>query len=77
MKPVVTSRRIVFGFHHSANSTVALQSCAERRALRCPRPVRPRPDPSVAGSSGLENSYLFDGVNTTDPAFGGSGTNVT
>jgi outer membrane receptor protein involved in Fe transport len=33
-------------------------------------------DPSVAGSSGLENSYIFDGVNTTDPAFGGSGTNL-
>jgi hypothetical protein len=24
-------------------------------------------DPSVAGSSGLENSYILDGVNTTDP----------
>jgi outer membrane receptor protein involved in Fe transport len=33
-------------------------------------------DPSVAGSSGLENSYILDGVNTTDPAFGGSGTNL-
>jgi outer membrane receptor protein involved in Fe transport len=33
-------------------------------------------DPSVAGSSGLENSYIFDGVNTTDPAFGGSGANL-
>jgi hypothetical protein len=33
-------------------------------------------DPSVAGSSGLENSYIFDGVNTTDPAWGSSGTNL-
>jgi len=33
-------------------------------------------DPSVAGSSGLENSYIFDGVNTTDPTFGGSGANL-
>jgi hypothetical protein len=33
-------------------------------------------DPSVAGSSGLENSYIFDGVNTTDPAWGNSGTNL-
>lgn len=33
-------------------------------------------DPSVAGSSGLENNYIFDGVNTTDPAWGGSGTNL-
>ena len=30
-------------------------------------------DPSVAGSSGLENSYIFDGVN---PTFGGSGANL-
>ncbi|HYJ45445.1 MAG TPA: carboxypeptidase-like regulatory domain-containing protein, partial [Pyrinomonadaceae bacterium] len=30
-------------------------------------------DPSVAGSSGPENNYILDGVNTTDPAFGGSG----
>jgi outer membrane receptor protein involved in Fe transport len=33
-------------------------------------------DPSVAGSSGLENSYIMDGVNTTDPSFGGSGSNL-
>jgi outer membrane receptor protein involved in Fe transport len=33
-------------------------------------------DPSVAGSSGLENRYILDGVNTTDPAFGGSGANL-
>ncbi len=33
-------------------------------------------DPSVAGSSGLENGYILDGVNTTDPAFGGSGANL-
>jgi outer membrane receptor protein involved in Fe transport len=33
-------------------------------------------DPSVAGSSGLENRYIFDGVNTTDPSFGGSGSNL-
>src|ERR1051325_2165441 len=33
-------------------------------------------DPSVAGSSGLENLYIFDGINTTDPSFGGSGANL-
>src|SRR5205085_62701 len=33
-------------------------------------------DPSVAGSSGPENNYNLDGVNTTDPAFGGSGANL-
>ncbi|MEK6280268.1 MAG: carboxypeptidase regulatory-like domain-containing protein [Acidobacteriota bacterium] len=33
-------------------------------------------DPSVAGSSGPENSYILDGVNVTDPAFGGSGSNL-
>ena len=27
-------------------------------------------DPSVAGSSGPENSYILDGVNSTDPAVG-------
>src|SRR5687768_258537 len=33
-------------------------------------------DPSVAGSSGPENAYILDGVNTTDPAFGGGGANL-
>src|SRR5580765_1007835 len=33
-------------------------------------------DPSVAGSSGLENLYIMDGINTTDPSFGGSGANL-
>jgi outer membrane receptor protein involved in Fe transport len=33
-------------------------------------------DPSVAGSSGPENNYILDGVDTTDPAFGGSGANL-
>ncbi|MGH9820277.1 MAG: carboxypeptidase regulatory-like domain-containing protein, partial [Pyrinomonadaceae bacterium] len=33
-------------------------------------------DPSVAGSSGPENSYILDGVTTTDPAFGGGGANL-
>src|SRR4030095_16432671 len=33
-------------------------------------------DPSVAGSSGLENKYILDGVNTTDPSFGGTGANL-
>ena len=33
-------------------------------------------DPSVAGSSGPENTYILDGVNTTDPAFGGAGANL-
>jgi outer membrane receptor protein involved in Fe transport len=33
-------------------------------------------DPSVAGSSGPENNYILDGVNTSDPAYGGSGANL-
>jgi outer membrane receptor protein involved in Fe transport len=33
-------------------------------------------DPSVAGSSGPENNYILDGINVTDPAFGGSGANL-
>jgi hypothetical protein len=33
-------------------------------------------DPSVAGSSGPENNYILDGLNTSDPAFGGSGANL-
>jgi outer membrane receptor protein involved in Fe transport len=33
-------------------------------------------DPSVAGSSGPENNYILDGVNTSDPAFGGGGANM-
>lgn len=33
-------------------------------------------DPSVAGSSGPENSYILDGVNTTDPGNGGAGANL-
>src|SRR5258706_6038327 len=33
-------------------------------------------DRSVGGSSGPENNYILDGVNTTDPAFGGSGANL-
>src|SRR5712691_11492480 len=33
-------------------------------------------DPSGAGSSGPENNYILDGVNTTDPGFGGSGANL-
>jgi outer membrane receptor protein involved in Fe transport len=33
-------------------------------------------DPSVAGSSGLENLYIMDGINTADPSFGGSGANL-
>jgi len=33
-------------------------------------------DPSVSGSSGLENLYIMDGINTTDPSFGGSGANL-
>ncbi len=31
-------------------------------------------NPSIGGSSGLENLYLVDGVNVTDQAFGGFGT---
>src|SRR5215813_4532077 len=33
-------------------------------------------DPSVGGASGPENNYILDGVNTSDPAFGGSGANL-
>lgn len=33
-------------------------------------------DPSVGGSSGPENNYILDGVNVSDPAFGGSGSNI-
>ncbi len=31
-------------------------------------------NPSVNGASGLENEYIIDGANTTDPGFGGFGT---
>jgi len=30
-------------------------------------------NPSISGGSGLENQYIADGVNITDPAFGGLG----
>src|SRR4051812_5111255 len=30
-------------------------------------------NPSISGSTGLENMYVADGVNITDPAFGGLG----
>ncbi len=33
-------------------------------------------DPSVAGSSGAENSYILDGVSVSDAAFGGGGANL-
>jgi outer membrane receptor protein involved in Fe transport len=33
-------------------------------------------DPSVSGSSGPESNFILDGLNTTDPAFGGSGANL-
>lgn len=32
-----------------------------------------RSNPSISGGSGLENMYVADGVNITDPAFGGLG----
>jgi hypothetical protein len=32
-----------------------------------------RANPSIAGSTGLENNYIVDGVNVTDPGFGGIG----
>src|SRR5436305_8688571 len=32
-----------------------------------------RSNPSISGGSGLENLYVADGVNITDPAFGGLG----
>jgi hypothetical protein len=31
-------------------------------------------NPSISGASGLENSYVVDGVNIADPRFGGLGT---
>ncbi len=31
-------------------------------------------NPSINGASGLENEYVIDGANTTDPGFGGFGT---
>jgi Carboxypeptidase regulatory-like domain/TonB-dependent Receptor Plug Domain len=31
-------------------------------------------NPSINGASGLENEYIIDGANTTDPGFGGFGT---
>jgi Carboxypeptidase regulatory-like domain/TonB-dependent Receptor Plug Domain len=31
-------------------------------------------NPSINGASGLENQYLIDGADTTDPGFGGFGT---
>ncbi len=31
-------------------------------------------NPSVGGSSGLENQYVIDGVNTTQPAYGANGS---
>src|SRR4029077_11875735 len=33
-------------------------------------------DPSVGAASGPENNYILDGVNTTDPGFGGGGANL-
>src|SRR5262249_43332084 len=33
-----------------------------------------RANPSIAGGSALDNSYIADGVNITDSAFGGLGT---
>ncbi len=32
-----------------------------------------QPNPSISGASGLENSYVVDGVNIADPRFGGLG----
>lgn len=34
-------------------------------------------NPSVSGASAAENRYLVDGIDTSDPAFGTYGTNVT
>jgi carboxypeptidase family protein len=31
-------------------------------------------NPSINGASGLENEYIVEGANTTDPGFGGFGT---
>jgi outer membrane receptor protein involved in Fe transport len=63
-----------FTIQRTVQSLYTIAPSVARSGLRDPS-GRDR-DPSVAGSSGLENGYILDGVNTTDPAFGGSGANL-
>jgi carboxypeptidase family protein/TonB-dependent receptor-like protein len=63
-----------FTTQRTVQSLYTIAPTAARSGLRDPS-GRDR-DPSVGGSSGLENAYIFDGVNTSDPAFGGSGANL-
>ncbi len=63
-----------FTTQRTVQSLYTIAPSVARSGLRDPS-GRDR-DPSVGGSSGLENSYIFDGVNTSDPAYGGSGANL-
>jgi outer membrane receptor protein involved in Fe transport len=63
-----------FTTQRTVQSLYTIAPSVARSGLRDPS-GRDR-DPSVAGSSGLENGYVLDGVNTTDPAYGGSGANL-
>ena len=63
-----------FPTQRTVNSLYTIAPTAARSGLR-DASGRER-DPSVGGSSGPENNYILDGVNTTDPAFGGSGANL-
>lgn len=63
-----------FTTQRTVQSLYTIAPSVARSGLRDPS-GRDR-DPSVGGSSGLENGYILDGVNTTDPAFGGSGANL-
>lgn len=71
---VSTEQFLNFTTQRTVQSLYTIAPTVSRSGLRDPS-GRDR-DPSVAGSSGLENSYIFDGVNTTDPSFGGSGANL-
>ena len=71
---VSTSQFSDFITHRTVQSIYTIAPGVSRSGLR---DVSGRDrDPSVGGSSGLENSYIFDGINTTDPSFGGSGANL-
>jgi outer membrane receptor protein involved in Fe transport len=71
---VSTEQFSKFTTQRTVQSLYTIAPSVARSGLRDPS-GRDR-DPSVAGSSGLENGYILDGVNTTDPAFGGSGATL-
>ncbi|MEO7505700.1 MAG: TonB-dependent receptor, partial [Pyrinomonadaceae bacterium] len=71
---VSTERFANFPSQRTVQSLYSIAPTVSRSGLR-DASGRDR-DPSVAGSSGPENNYVLDGVNTTDPAFGGSGANL-